>query len=50
MPTLYKYKLFISHAWKYGEKYKRVLTFLEAANNFSFTNYSVPEDKAFDRM
>lgn len=50
MPSLFSYRLFISHAWRYSERYRRVIEFLDAANNFSYTNYSVSEDKAFDRM
>lgn len=50
MPSLYPYRLFISHAWRYSERYRRVIDFLEAANNFSYINYSVPEGKAFERM
>lgn len=50
MPGLFSYRLFISHAWRYGERYRRVIDFLDAANNFSYTNYSVPADRAFDRM
>lgn len=50
MPSLFSYRLFISHAWKYSDRYRRVINFLDAANNFSYINYSVPEDRAFDTM
>lgn len=50
MPYLHNYRLFISHAWKYSDRYKRAVQFLNDANNFSWTNYSVPEDDAFDKM
>lgn len=50
MPYLHDHKLFISHAWKYSDRYKRAVTFLNAAPNFKWSNYSVPEDKAFDSM
>lgn len=49
MPYLHNYRLFISHAWRYGDRYKRAVQFLDNANNFSWTNYSVPEDRAFER-
>lgn len=45
MPALYHYRLFISHAWKYGEEYSRLITLLNNAPNFSYYNYSAPEDK-----
>jgi hypothetical protein len=50
MPTLHNYRLFISHAWRYSEGYNRAIKFLTDANNFIFTNYSVPESKAFEGM
>jgi hypothetical protein len=39
--------MFISHAWRYSEGYNRAVRFLNEANNFIWTNYSVPESKAF---
>ncbi|WP_346893547.1 TIR domain-containing protein [Clostridium sp. UBA871] len=45
MPTLYDYRLFISHAWKYGDDYDRLVKLLDAANNFSYYNYSAPKEK-----
>ncbi|MEH6502153.1 TIR domain-containing protein [Halopseudomonas aestusnigri] len=50
MPYLHNYRLFISHAWRYSERYQRAITFINAAPNFSWTNYSVPEDKKFEKM
>lgn len=50
MPYLHDHKLFISHAWKYSDRYKRAVEFLNAAPNFKWSNYSVPEDKAFEGM
>ena len=34
MPSLYDYRLFISHAWKYGDDYDRLVRFLDNANYF----------------
>lgn len=45
MPSLHAYKIFISHAWKYGESYNRILEMLDGAANISYINYSAPEDK-----
>ncbi|MCH4024758.1 MAG: TIR domain-containing protein [Acetobacter fabarum] len=50
MPYLHNYKLFISHAWKYSERYQRAVSFLDNASNFLWSNFSVPEDDAFPRM
>jgi hypothetical protein len=50
MPTLHNYRLFISHAWRYSEGYNRAVKFLNDANNFSWSNYSVPVDKKFEGM
>lgn len=50
MPTLHNYRLFISHAWRYSERYERVIKFLDEANNFIYSNYSVPEAKRFEKM
>lgn len=47
MPYLHNYRLFISHAWGYSERYSRAVRFLNEANNFAWSNYSVPESKAF---
>lgn len=45
MPALNTYDLFISHAWRYGEDYNRLVNLLYQAPNFRFRNYSAPEDK-----
>ena len=50
MPYLHNYRLFISHAWRYSDGYRRVCQMLRDAPNFVWSNYSVPEDKAFERM
>jgi hypothetical protein len=50
MPTLHRYRLFISHAWHRHEGYDRMIQFLDAAPLFIYSNYSVPQDKAFIGM
>lgn len=50
MPYLHNYRLFISHAWRYSDSYQRAVRFLNEANNFAWTNYSVPESRAFSGM
>lgn len=50
MPYLHQHKLFISHAWKYSDRYTRAIRFLDDANNFSYSNFSVPENKAFSGL
>ncbi|WP_367401654.1 TIR domain-containing protein [Geoalkalibacter halelectricus] len=50
MSTLHRYKLFISHAWRYSERYDRMINFLNAAPRFIYANHSIPEDRAFGRM
>lgn len=50
MPYLHNYRLFISHAWNYSDKYDRAVRFINDASNFRWTNYSVPIDKKFERM
>lgn len=45
MPYLYTYRLFISHAWRYGSDYDRLVTLLNNANNFSYYNYSAPRER-----
>lgn len=42
MPRIYN--LFISHSWSYGDDYERLCDLLDAAPNFRYRNYSVPED------
>ena len=45
MPELRWYNIFISHAWKYGEEYKRLEEMPRDAPNFQFLNWSAPSDK-----
>ena len=42
MPQLKIYDLFISHAWKYGEEYDRLISLLNAAPYFYYRDYSAP--------
>ena len=44
------HRLFISHSWKYSEKYCRAVKFLNDDPDFEWTNSSVPENKAFFGM
>lgn len=37
-----RYYLFVSHAWRYNDEYVRFINLLDAAPNFSWSNYSVP--------
>lgn len=39
------YDLFISHAWKYGADYDRLIGLLNNAPYFRFRNYSAPQEK-----
>lgn len=48
MPKLKTYKLMISHSWKYDEQYKKVVGWLEDANDFDMQNYSVCCDNPLD--
>lgn len=45
MPKLYDYRIFISHAWKYGDQYNKLTNLLDNAPYFSYYNYSAPEEK-----
>lgn len=45
MPILYPYRIFISHAWKYGDDYNRLVNMLDKAPNFIYRNYSAPKEK-----
>lgn len=45
MPALKTYDLFISHAWKYGDEYDRLVNLLSQAKYFHFRNYSAPKEK-----
>lgn len=48
MPSLYNYRIFISHAWKYGEEYMRLVQLLDQAPNFSYYNYSAPKERPLE--
>ncbi|HER34545.1 MAG TPA: TIR domain-containing protein [Halothiobacillaceae bacterium] len=50
MPSLFDHRLFISHSWRHGEKYQRILNFLDSARNFQYRNLSVPVDRRFPSM
>lgn len=50
MPSLKTYDLFISHAWKYGDDYDRLVALLDEANNFYYRNYSAPSDKPLGNL
>lgn len=45
MPALYDYRLFISHAWKYGQTYNDLIDLLNAAPYFHYYNYSAPKER-----
>ncbi len=48
MPSLYPYRIFISHAWDYNDEYYKIENMLKEYPNFEFRNYSVPKHDAFD--
>lgn len=50
MPALKTYDLFISHAWKYGDEYDRLVNLLDNAPNFYYRNYSAPKDKPLGNL
>lgn len=50
MPLLKTYDLFISHAWRYNDDYYSLVSLLNAASNFKWRNYSVPEHDSFGKM
>lgn len=39
-----RYRLFISHSWRYDYHYNRLLNLLDAAEDFDYEEYAVPED------
>lgn len=45
MPNLYDYRIFISHAWRYGTDYDQLTSMLDNAPYFSYYNYSAPKEK-----
>lgn len=38
------YHIFISHSWKYSDAYEKLIALLDKADNFSYCDYSVPEE------
>lgn len=48
MPNLRDYHIFISHSWDYSEQYDKIIGFLDSANNFSYSNYSVSTNNPLD--
>lgn len=42
--------LFISHSWSYSERYNSMVNLLDNRPYFEFSNYSVPDTKAFGPM
>ena len=38
------YNLFISHSWRYGDAYDRLLNLLKNRSYFAFKDYSVPKN------
>ena len=48
MPALYNYRIFISHAWKYGDEYHQLVKLLDSAPNFSYYNYSAPRERPLE--
>ena len=45
MPSLNDYRIFISHAWRYGQTYDDFIHLLDAAPFFHYYNYSAPKEK-----
>ena len=50
MPSLFNYHIFISHAWKYGTEYDRLVNLLDNATYFSYYNYSAPKEKPLQNL
>lgn len=50
MPNLKTYDLFISHAWRYGDSYNRLVSMLSDAPYFYYRNYSAPSDKPLHNL
>ncbi len=44
------YNIFISHAWRYGDDYNRLIALLDKAIDFSYKNYSAPEHKPLQNL
>ena len=45
MRNLYDYRIFISHAWSYGNDSAHLVSLLDNAPLFSYYNYSAPREK-----
>jgi len=43
-----EYRIFVSHSWDYSDEYENLIELLDDANNFSYRNYSVPEEDEID--
>jgi MTH538 TIR-like domain (DUF1863) len=48
MPSLYPYRLFVSHAWDYNREYYDLINRFNDHPNFDYRNYSVPEHDPLD--
>ena len=48
MPDLYPYRIFISHAWRYGSEYDKLVSLLNNAPLFNYYNYSAPKEKPLE--
>ena len=48
MPSLKNYHIMISHSWDYNEQYQKVSSWLDDAQYFDWTNYSVPISNPLD--
>ena len=48
MPSLRTYSDFVSHAWRYGGDYERMVDLLNDAPSFSWRNLSVPRANRFE--
>lgn len=50
MPNLFQYHIFISHAWRYGIDYDKLVSMLNSARYFFYMNYSAPKDKPLQNL
>lgn len=50
MPSLKTYDIFISHAWRYGDDYDRLIKMLNNVFLFDYRNYSAPKDKPLHNL
>lgn len=48
MPKLHRYRVFISHAWRYNKSYYRLINRLRRTPNFLCANHSVPKHDPVD--